>query len=230
MRSASASSTPGLLSCSVPSANRPLAAPLKNRNVGRDSSCGIALEQGAIARFEPVEVVDFLRGQLLEHVAAARVLHQRGGPGVELAAAAFGGNGDAQRVAREQQLGIAAVGLRRAAGLAGLARAVDLHHALARGEVARRRHFFDERFDVGAEELERAIAGLADQVIVARMPVRVLEAEAALAEIDLAGDAGGHHPLQRAVDGGAADAVVFALDEVDEIVGAQMAFLLAGRR
>ena len=33
------SSTP-LESCSAPAAKRPLAAPLKNRNVGRDSSCG----------------------------------------------------------------------------------------------------------------------------------------------------------------------------------------------
>ena len=70
------------------------------------------------------------------------------------------------------------------------------------------------------------MAGLADQVEVPRLPVRVLEPEAALAEVDLAGDAGVHHPLQRAVDGGAADAVVFALDEVDEVVGAEVAFLL----
>ena len=54
------------------------------------------------------------------------------------------------------------------------------------------------------------MAGLADQVEVARLAVRVLEPEAALAEIDLAGDAGVHHPLQRAVDGGAADPVIFA--------------------
>ena len=57
------------------------------------------------------------------------------------------------------------------------------------------------------------------------MPVRVLEAELAFAEIDLAGDAGLDHPLQRAVDGGAADALVFAADEVDQIVGADVALL-----
>ena len=33
------------------------------------------------------------------------------------------------------------------------------------------------------------------------------------------------HPLQRAVDGGAADAVIFVADEIDEIVGAEMPFL-----
>ena len=90
---------------------------------------------------------------------------------------------------------------------------------------ARRRHLLDQRLDVGAEELVRAVAGLADQVEVARMAVRMLEAEAAFAEVHLAGDARLLHPLQRAIDGGAADAVVFALDQVDQIVGAQMSLL-----
>ena len=66
---------------------------------------------------------------------------------------------------------------------------------------------------------------LADQVEVPRVPVGVLETEAALAEIDLPGDAGVDHPLQRAVDGGAADPVIFPTDEVDEIVSAQVTFL-----
>ena len=60
---------------------------------------------------------------------------------------------------------------------------------------------------------------------VARLAVGVLEPEPALAEVDLARDAGVHHPLQRAVDGGAADALVFAADQIDEIVGAEVAFL-----
>ena len=60
---------------------------------------------------------------------------------------------------------------------------------------------------------------------VARLPVGMLEAEAAFAEIDFAGDARVDHPLQRAVDGRAADAVIFAADEIDQIVGAEMAFL-----
>ena len=69
------------------------------------------------------------------------------------------------------------------------------------------------------------MAGLADQVEVPRLPVRVLEPEAPLAEIDLAGDAGVDHPLQRAVDGRAADAMVFLADQIDEIVGAEVTFL-----
>ena len=69
------------------------------------------------------------------------------------------------------------------------------------------------------------MAGLADQMEMTRLTVRVLEAEPPLAEIDLARDAGVHHPLQRAVDGGAADAVVVLANQIDEIVGAEMSFL-----
>ena len=47
---------------------------------------------------------------------------------------------------------------------------------------------------------------------VPRVPVRMFEAEPALAEIDLAGDARVHHPLQGAIDGGAADALILAAD------------------
>src|SRR5437762_13545687 len=60
---------------------------------------------------------------------------------------------------------------------------------------------------------------------VTRLPVGMLEAEPPFAEIDLAGDPGVHHPLQRAVDGGAADPLIFAADEIDEVVGAEVSFL-----
>ena len=131
----------------------------------------------------------FFFGQLLEHAAAARVFRHPRGARIEVEPAALGRDRDAQRVAREQQLGHATLGQRRPPGLAGVALAMDLQHALARRETARRRDFFDQRLDVGAEELEGAIAGLADEMKVARMAVGVLEAEAALAEVDLAGDA-----------------------------------------
>ena len=158
---------------------------------------------------------------------AARVARDGRGARVELEAAALGRDRDAQRVAREQQLRRAAVDRRRlASGPAALAVAVDLDDALARGEVARGRDLLDERLDVGAEELGRLVAGLADQMEVPRVPVRVLEAEAALAEIDLAGDARIDHPLERAVDRGAADPLVFAADDVEEIVGAEVPLLL----
>src|SRR5262245_55944317 len=62
-----------------------------------------------------------------------------------------------------------------------------------------------------------------------RMPVRRLETRPAFAEVDLARDAGIDHPLERAVDGGAADARILPVHEADEIVRAQVAFLLQER-
>ena len=69
------------------------------------------------------------------------------------------------------------------------------------------------------------MAGLADQMKVARLPVRVLEPEAPFTEVDFAGDAGVDHPLQRAIDGRAADAVVLATNQIDEIVRAEVPLL-----
>jgi len=103
---------------------------------------------------------------------------------------------------------------------------VDLEHALPRREVARRRDLLDQRFDVGAEELEAAVAALADQMKVARMAIGVLEPEIAAAEVDPAGDPGIDHPLESAIDGRPADALIFTPDDVDEIVGAQVSLLL----
>ena len=60
---------------------------------------------------------------------------------------------------------------------------------------------------------------------VPRVTIRRLETRAAVAEVDLARDAGVDHPLQRAVHGGAADARVLAADEIAQVVRAQMAFL-----
>src|SRR6266850_7284605 len=112
-----------------------------------------------------------------------------------------------------------------APGAALLTRAVDLHDALRRRKAAGRGNFLHEGFDVGAEKLERAIAGLADQMEVARLAVRMLEPEPPFAEVDFARDTCVHHPLQRAVDGGAADALILAANEVDEVVGAEVPFL-----
>ena len=58
------------------------------------------------------------------------------------------------------------------------------------------------------------------------MAVGRLEARAAFAEIDLAGDPGFDHPLQRAIDGRAPDPGSLAADEIEQIVRAQMTFLL----
>src|SRR5260221_4863695 len=53
----------------------------------------------------------------------------------------------------------------------------------------------------------------------------MLEAEAALAEVHFSSDARIHHPLQGAVDGSAADAMIFLADQLDEVVRAQVSFL-----
>ena len=58
-----------------------------------------------------------------------------------------------------------------------------------------------------------------------RMAIGVLEPEPPLAEVDLARDPRLLHPLQRAVDGGAADFLIFLADQIVQIVGGQMSFL-----
>ena len=112
---------------------------------------------------------------------------------------------------------------------------MNLQHALTGGEIARRRDLLEQRFDVGAQELERTIAGLADEMEVPRMPVRMFEAESPFAEVYFARDPGVDHPLQRAVDGRTAHARrrdrrigsrrLFASNQFDEIVGGQMSLL-----
>ena len=57
------------------------------------------------------------------------------------------------------------------------------------------------------------------------MPVRGLEPRAPFTEIDLARDSRIDHPLQSPVDGRATDLRVLAADALDELVGAEMAFL-----
>ena len=52
-----------------------------------------------------------------------------------------------------------------------------------------------------------------------------LEPEPPLPEVDLPRDPRVYHPLQRAVHSGAADPLVFVLDQIDEIVCAEMPFL-----
>src|SRR5205809_6305820 len=69
------------------------------------------------------------------------------------------------------------------------------------------------------------MAGAADQMEVPRVAERRLEARTPFAEVHLAGDARVDHPLQRAIDAGAADAGVFAVHQIAEIVRAQVAFL-----
>jgi hypothetical protein len=69
------------------------------------------------------------------------------------------------------------------------------------------------------------MTALADQMKVAGLSIGVFEAEPAFTEIDLARDARVHHPLQRAIHGGAADPLILVTNQVNEIIGAQVTFL-----
>jgi len=57
------------------------------------------------------------------------------------------------------------------------------------------------------------------------LTIGVLEPESPLAKVDLAGDARINHPLQGAIHRCTADAVIITSNEIDQIVGAEMAFL-----
>src|SRR5262249_54246881 len=130
-------------------------------------------------------------------------------------------------VAREDELGRGAVERRRLPPRPALvARAIDLHDRLGRREVSGCGDLLEQRLDVGAQEFRRAVTRRADEVEVARVAVRRLEARAPFPEVDLPGDAGVDHPLERAIDGRASDPRVLAVDALDELVGAEVTFLL----
>ena len=186
----------------------------------------ILRQQLSVALLERPEMLALFGGKLLEHRAAAGVARERGGAGIELETAPLGRNRHAQRVAREDQRRRHAVDGRRLFARAALfAGPGDLHHRLRRFEVPRRRDFLDERLDVGAQKLGRPVADVADEMEMARVAVGRLEARPAFAKIHLARNAGADHPLERAVDGGPADARIFLANQIAEIVGAEVAFL-----
>src|SRR5262245_38703817 len=98
----------------------------------------IARQQHGVPRLQRGQVFLLFAGQLREHAPAAGIARDRGGAGVELEAAALGGDRDAERIAREEQLGRTPVdGGALPARPARLALAVDLDDALPRGEAAR---------------------------------------------------------------------------------------------
>ena len=148
---------------------------------------------------------------------------------VELARAALRRHRHAERITREHDGHLAFVHGQRLPASTALAGAVHLHHALPRGETARRRDLLDEHLDVVAEELERPGARLADEVEVRRVTVRVLEADNALDRLDASCEAGLGHPLQRAIDGRAADVPIVAPNHLDEVVRAEVSFVAEER-
>src|SRR6266851_508662 len=205
---------------------QPVGGALEEQERGARLELRVLSQQLAVPLLERAQMLPLLRGELLEDRAAARVARHAGRARIELQAAALGGDRDAQRVPRKDQLGCRAVDRRSLPACpAFLAGPDDLDDRLSGREAARRRNLLDQRFDVGAEEFGRTAACAADQMEMAWMAERRLEARAALTEVHLACDPGPHHPLQRAIDGGAADAWILAADEIAQVVGAQVAFL-----
>src|SRR5215216_8029933 len=60
---------------------------------------------------------------------------------------------------------------------------------------------------------------------VAWLPIGMLETEATFTEVNFAGDTGIDHPLEGAINGRPADALIFAPADVDEVVGAEVPLL-----
>src|SRR5258706_5790647 len=194
----------------------------------------ISGQELGVALLERAEMFAFLFGQLLKHRSAACVLCDAGGSGVELQTAAFRRDGDAQCVAGKDELRRRTIELRRRrsgrrARAALFTGAENLHDCLRRREVARGRDLFGQRLHIRAHELRRAMTSGANQVEVTRMPVGRLESRSPFAEIDFAGDAGVHHPLEGAIHRGAANSWMLAVHEADQIIGAEVAFLLQKR-
>jgi hypothetical protein len=66
---------------------------------------------------------------------------------------------------------------------------------------------------------------IADEMEVAGVSVGRFESRSALAKIDLAGNSGTDHPLERAVHGRTTDPRILFVDEIAQIICAQMTFL-----
>ena len=176
-------------------------------------------DQLGVALLERSQVILLVLGQTLEDLASARVVGERRSTGVELEATAFGGHGDAQRVARKHRLGGRPVQRRRLdAGTALLADAEDLDLGFDGLEVPGRRDFLEDGLDVRAQELRRAMTRVADEMKMPGVAERGLVPRTALAEIDLVGDSGGDHPLQRTIDRCPADARVLTAYEIVQFV------------
>jgi len=60
---------------------------------------------------------------------------------------------------------------------------------------------------------------------VTRVSVGWFKARSALTKIDFAGDSGTDHPLQRTVNGRPTDSWIFLVDEIAQVICAQMALL-----
>src|SRR5215212_5583701 len=100
----------------------------------------ILLQELAVTRLERGKVLLLLVRQLLEHAPAAAVGRRTCRARIEFESAPLCGDCDPQRVTREEKLRRAPFAGGRTSRAARFAGAVDLQHALPRGEVPRRRN------------------------------------------------------------------------------------------
>src|SRR6202521_1019418 len=136
---------------------QPVRGTLEEQECGARLELRVLSQQLAVPLLERAEMLLLFRGELLEDRASARVARHASRARVELQTAALGGDRDAQRVPRKDQLGCRTVDRRGLpAGPAFLAGPDNLDDRLGRREAARRRHLLDQRFDVGAEEFGRS--------------------------------------------------------------------------
>src|SRR5262245_5274428 len=135
----------------------------------------ILFEQLFVPSLQGAEMFAFLVGKPLKQLSPMPIARDQCCPRVKLEAASLSGDGNAQRIACKQQLGRSAINRRGLACSAFFACAVNLQHALTLREIPGSRDLFNDRLNVGAQEFERPVAGLADQMEMARMTVGMLE-------------------------------------------------------
>src|SRR2546429_9854367 len=88
------------------------------------------------------------------------------GPTVEVQATLFVGDGDLQRVARQNGLQVSAMAAAARRGLRAIrAHTEDAHGVLLRGEVVIALDFADQRFELRAEEFNGTISSGADDKV-----------------------------------------------------------------
>ena len=69
------------------------------------------------------------------------------------------------------------------------------------------------------------VAGLANEVKVPRMAIRMLKPKPSLTKINLSRDASLYHPLKGSIDSRSANLMIITTHDLDEIISAEMALL-----
>jgi len=111
-------------------------------------------------------VAFFLFHQADEHLTRCRVMRCFQGPTVKVQSTLFVGDGDLQRVARQNGVQVSAMAAAARRGLRAIgAHTEDAHGVLLRGEVVILLDFADQRLKLRTEEFNGTIASGADDVV-----------------------------------------------------------------